>query len=150
MTRIDNIRDRFNGQTRLIDFYRECYPTDTEVLKDFNPNATFRDAFECLQVGFNFYAFLGVSDSLVRERIFDALATLMGCSYDHIYYQWLNHSQVPFGLELITDMAGIRFKNETPAPTVLATRILNFVIPYIPDHIRDESLDIIHKARSLA
>ena len=47
----------------------------------------------------------------MRERVFDALATLMGCSYDHIYYQWLNHSKSPFGLELVTDMTGARFKN---------------------------------------
>ena len=28
----------------------------------------------------------------------------------------------------------------------LAIRILNFVLPYIPDHIRDEALEIIYKA----
>ena len=82
------------------------------MIGQINRNATFQDAFECLQAGFNFYAFLGVDDSLVRERIFDALATLMGCSYEHVYYQWLYHAKEPFGLELVTDMAGLRFKNE--------------------------------------
>lgn len=112
MCRVDNIREKYNGQTKLYDFYRECYPTDTEMIAQINRNATFQDAFECLQVGFDFYAFLGVSDSIVRERVFDALATLMGCSYEHIYYQWLDYGRAPFGMQMVTDMTGLRFKNE--------------------------------------
>jgi hypothetical protein len=138
MCKVDNIREKYNGQTKLYDFYRECYPTDTEMIEKINRNATFQDAFECLQVGFNFYAFLGVGDSLVRERIFDALATLMGCSYEHIYYQWLDHSQGPFGYQMVTDMNGLRFKNGNET----AVRILNFVMPYIPEHIREEAKSI--------
>ena len=34
-------------------------------------------------------------------------------------------------------------KNEMPLDGQLAIRILNFVAPYIPDHIREESLEII-------
>ena len=112
MCKVDNIREKYNGQTKLYDFYRECYPTDTEMIEKINRNATFQDAFECLQVEFNFYAFLGVSDSIVRERVFDALATLMGCSYEHIYYQWLDHSKDPLLDVLVTDMSFLRFKNE--------------------------------------
>ena len=112
MCNVNNIKEKYDGQTKLYDFYKECYPTDTEMIEQINRNATFQDAFECLQVGFNFYAFLGVDDSIVRERVFEALATLMGCSYDHIYYQWLDYSREPFGLEVVTDMDGLRFKNE--------------------------------------
>ena len=111
MCRVDNIREKYNGQTKLFDFYRVCYPTDTEMIEKINRNATFQDAFECLQAGFNFYAFLGVDDSLVRERVFDALATLMGCSYEHIYYQWLDHSQEPLRGAIIQDMTGMRFQD---------------------------------------
>lgn len=138
MCKVDNIREKYNGQTKLYDFYSEAFPTDKDGLKDLNRNATFQDAFECLQTGFNFYAFLGVSDSIVRERIFDALATLMGCSYDHIYYQWLDHSQDPLGYQMVTDMNGLRFKNGNET----AVRILNFVMPYIPEHIREEAKSI--------
>lgn len=111
MCRVDNIREHYNGQTKIKDFYKEAYPTD-EMGDNLNASATFQDAYECLQVGFNFYAFLGVDDSLVRERIFDALATLMGCDYEHVYYQWLNHSKEPFGLEMVVNMQGLRFNNE--------------------------------------
>ncbi len=111
MCKVDNIREHYNGQTKIKDFYKEAYPTD-EMGDNLNASATFQDAYECLQVGFNFYAFLGVDDSLVRERIFDALATLMGCSYEHVYYQWLNHSKEPFGLEMFVNMQGLRCHNE--------------------------------------
>lgn len=111
MCKVDNIREHYNGQTKIKDFYKEAYPTD-EMGNNLNASATFQDAYECLQVGFNFYAFLGVDDSLVRERIFDALATLMGCSYEHVYYQWLNRSKEPFGLEMVVNMQGLRFHNE--------------------------------------
>lgn len=111
MCKVDNIREHYNGQTKIKDFYKEAYPTD-EMGNNLNASATFQDAYECLQVGFNFYTFLGVDDSLVRERIFDALATLMGCSYEHVYYQWLNHSKEPFGLEMVVNMQGLRFHNE--------------------------------------
>ena len=107
---MDNIREHYNGLTKIRDFYMEAFPTD-ELGKDINGGVDFNDAYECLQVGYDFYSFLGVSDSIVRERVFDALATLMGCSYEHIYYQWLDHSEEPLGLELVTDMSGLRFKN---------------------------------------
>lgn len=109
---MENIIEKCNGQTRLREWYKEAYPTDDWGFDGMNKAATFQDAFECLQVGFDFYTFLGVSDSIVRERVFDALATLMGCSYDHIYYQWLNGGQKPLGMELVTDMSGLRFKNQ--------------------------------------
>ena len=112
MNRIEHNMDKYNGQTRIREWYKECYPTDDWGFDGLNKAATFQDAFECLQVGFDFYTFLGVSDSIVRERVFEALATLMGCSYDHVYYQWLNHSKEPLAKELVEDMSGLRFKNE--------------------------------------
>lgn len=110
MCKVDNIRENYNGLTKIRDFYMEAYPTD-ELGQEINGGVDFNDAYECLQVGYDFYAFLGVSDSLVRERVFDALATLMGCSYDHIYYRWLNHNQRPLRGARIEDMTGMRFRD---------------------------------------
>jgi hypothetical protein len=101
---------KYNGLTKIKDFYTSKYPTD-ELGMDINPGVDFNDAYECLQVGYDFYSFLGVGDSIVRERVFDALATLMGCSYDHIYYQWLNQGKKPLGGARFQDMNGLRFKN---------------------------------------
>ena len=112
MAKVSDMLNKYNGQTLISQWYKECYPTDDWGYDGMNKAITFQDAFECLQVGFDFYTFLGVSDSIVRERVFDALATLMGCSYDHIYYQWLNGSKKPLGGQMITDMQGMRFTNE--------------------------------------
>ena len=111
MCKVDNIREKYNGQTLISVFYKECYPTDDWGYIGMNKAITFQDAFECLQVGFDFYTFLGVSDSIVRERVFDALATLMGCDYEHVYYQWRDHSKEPLGMQVVTDMTGLRFQN---------------------------------------
>ena len=110
MCKVDRVRNEFNGQTKIRDFYREAYPSDTWAIDEMNRSATFQDAFDCLQCGFDFYTFLGVADSIVRERVFDALTILMGCDYDYIRDQWLYHSQESSGL--VEDMSGLRFKNQ--------------------------------------
>ena len=112
MSKVTDMLEKFNGQSKIREWYKWAYPTDDWGFDGLNKAATFQDAFECLQVGFDFYTFLGVSDSIVRERVFDALAVLMGCDYEHIYYQWLNESKEPFGLELVTDMQGLRFTKD--------------------------------------
>lgn len=78
-----------NRQTKIREWYRYAYPTDDWAIENLNRIATFDDALECLNVGFNFYTFLGVSDSLVRERVFEALANLLGVEYGRIYELWL-------------------------------------------------------------
>jgi hypothetical protein len=45
MCRVDNIREHYNGQTKIRDFYMEAYPTD-ELGKEINGGVTFQDAFE--------------------------------------------------------------------------------------------------------
>ena len=112
MARITQILENCDGQTKLADWYKWAFPTDTWGFEGMNKGATFQDAFECLQVGFDFYTFLGVSDSLVRERVFDALATLMGCDYEHIYYQWLNEGKKPLGNQMVRDMRSLRFSKD--------------------------------------
>ena len=113
MLEIDGIQ--FDGQSKVADWYAVAYPDDEWGNQMMNKGAIFQDVFECLQVGFNVYALLGAGDSIVRERVFTALATLMGCSYDHIYLQWRDHSKEPLGQTLWRDMSKLRFKNEEDA-----------------------------------
>ena len=103
---------QFDGQSKVSDWYAVAFPQDEWGNEMMNKGIIFQDVFECLQVGFNIYALLGAGDSVVRERVFTALATLMGCDYEHIYYQWLNHTKEPLGLTLWRDMSKLRFKNE--------------------------------------
>ena len=103
---------QFDGQSKVADWYAVAFPHDEWGNEMMNKGVLFQDVFECLQVGFNVYALLGAGDSVVRERVFDALATMMEVSYDVIYYQWLNHQKEPLGKVLWRDMSKLRFKND--------------------------------------
>jgi hypothetical protein len=103
---------KFDGQSYVSLWYQEKFPQDEWGNAMLNKGITFQDVYECLQVGFNIYALLGAGDSVVRERVFDALATMMEVSYDVIYYQWLNHQKEPLGKVLWRDMSKLRFKND--------------------------------------
>ena len=70
-------------------FYRKAYPTD-ELGKDINKNITFAGLLNQLIIGGDVYKYIGVSDSLVRERLFERLAEELEVSYDYVYKLWLN------------------------------------------------------------
>ena len=108
---IDGIE--FGGQSKVHDWYRLAFPQDKWAIDTLNKGITFQDTYEALQAGVDIYAFLGAVDSIVRERVFDALATMMECSYDHIYYQWLNECSTdkqPCKGRLYEDLGGLRFE----------------------------------------
>jgi hypothetical protein len=68
-------------------FYTEEYPTD-DLGYEINTQATFEGLFNKLDRYKDIYEYIGVSDSLVRERIFARLSEVMGVNYDYIYSQW--------------------------------------------------------------
>jgi hypothetical protein len=68
--------------------YINSYPTD-ELGSDINPKATFDGLYKVLEKGKDAYAYIGVGDSIVRERIFEKLADLKGVDYEVIYTMWL-------------------------------------------------------------
>lgn len=102
----------FNGQSKVYRWYTLAFPHDDWGNDMMNKGITFQDVFECLQVGGDIYALLGAVDSVVRERVFDALATMMNVSYDVVYYQWLNHEKKPLDGKLYYDLGVLRFKND--------------------------------------
>lgn len=53
---------------------------------------TFGSAMQCILFGNDFYAYVSVADSLVRERIFRKLSEMLGVEYDEIYNLWLNET----------------------------------------------------------
>lgn len=70
------------------EWYRGEYPTD-DLVEEIKDTVTFEDIFEALDNYRDIYNEIGTTDSLVRERIFNKLATLMEVDYDYIYDQWL-------------------------------------------------------------
>lgn len=71
------------------EWYRGEYPTD-DLVEEIKDEVTFEDVFNALDTYKDIYEVIGNGiDSLVRERIFNKLATLMEVDYDYIYDQWL-------------------------------------------------------------
>jgi len=77
-----------NENTNVKEWYINTYKSDT-LGTEIKDNITFYDIFKCLDTYKDFYDFIGVGDSLVRERIFTELAKIMQVDYLYIYEQWL-------------------------------------------------------------
>ena len=77
-----------NKETNIKSYYMQEYPTD-ELGLEIKSHITFEDLFYTLDSYEDVYKFLGVHDSLVRERCFTHVAKIMKCDYDYIYQQWL-------------------------------------------------------------
>jgi len=69
-------------------FYLKTYPTD-ELGLELNERASFTGLLKHLYEGNNVYAYFGVSDSLVRERLFEELSNQLQISYDYVYDLWM-------------------------------------------------------------
>ena len=70
------------------EYYMENYPTD-ELGVEINPEATFTGLYTVLRISGEVYEYIGVGDSLIRERCFERLAEITGVSYDEIYSKWV-------------------------------------------------------------
>ena len=69
-------------------FYLETYPTD-DMGSDIKDDTTFLGLVTELSGGKDVYDYLGVYDSLIRERLFSELAKQLKTTYDEIYNMWL-------------------------------------------------------------
>ena len=92
------MRNTPTPDTNLQDFYMESYPWD-ELGEEIIDHLTFKDLFEYLDHRddeYDIYDFMGVHDSIVRERLFSGLSEVTGHTYNEIYNQWLfGHTEEP-------------------------------------------------------
>ena len=65
------------------------YPSD-ELGVEINENVTFVGLLNALYEGNDVYEYIGVGDSIIRERLFERLAEELSTSYDYVYNLWLN------------------------------------------------------------
>jgi len=70
------------------EFYLNNYPTD-ELGVELDNKATFAGLVTQLFGGMDVYDYIGVGDSLVRERLFSELAKQLNKPYDFVYELWL-------------------------------------------------------------
>jgi len=67
-------------------YYLSAFPSDN-LGEEINANATFDGLFNNITEP---YSYIGVEDSIVRERVFDKLATINGVPYSDIYNLWIS------------------------------------------------------------
>ena len=70
------------------EYYLEAFPTD-ELGIELNETPTFAGLLNQLIVGGDVYRYIGVGDSLIRERLFAKLAEELEVSYEYVYNLWL-------------------------------------------------------------
>lgn len=73
---------------KIKEYYLSNYSAD-ELGNEIDTNSTFVGLFHILDNYGDVYKYLGVADSMIRERIFEKLANEMGVDYNEIYNQWL-------------------------------------------------------------
>ena len=71
------------------EFYLNKYPQD-ELGVELNENATFTGLVTQLFGDMDVYDYIGVGDSLVRERLFEELAKQLNKPYEYVYQLWLS------------------------------------------------------------
>ena len=70
------------------EYYLTKYPTD-ELGVELNQTPTFAGLLNQLIVGGDVYRYIGVSDSIIRERLFEGLAEELNVNYDYVYDLWI-------------------------------------------------------------
>jgi hypothetical protein len=72
------------------EFYLNEYPTD-ELGSELKENTTFSGLLNNLFTENNIYDYIGVGDSIIRERLFSQLSIQLNKDYDYVYNLWLNN-----------------------------------------------------------
>lgn len=79
---------RANLLSNVANWYTKQYPKDPDG-GDINKNINFIDVLSALNKGEDIYNIIGISDSIMRERIFEKLSKMTKLPYDTIYEMWL-------------------------------------------------------------
>ena len=96
------------------DWYMGAYKEDD--LGD-RLNGTFKGALQTLLRGDDIYDYIGVGDSLIRERLFSQLAKMLDVDYDEIYNVWLNEGAASNELTAKLNKIGLK-RTRTIPPTI--------------------------------
>jgi hypothetical protein len=75
-------------QSEIKTWYLTTYSDDKQGV-NIKWTITFEQAYNCLKSKEDFYEFIGITDSVIRERIFEKIAELYEIDYSVVYNQWL-------------------------------------------------------------
>jgi hypothetical protein len=85
---------KITKQSEIKTWYLSTYPDDKQGV-NIKWTITFEQAYNCLKSKEDFYGFIGIyefigiDDSVIRERIFSKIAELYEIDYSVVYNQWL-------------------------------------------------------------
>lgn len=80
------------------EFYLNQFDWD-ELGNEINENSTFVGLLSTLYDGEDIYDYIGVGDSLIRERLFEELANQLNKPYDYVYDMWLKDVDYTVGVK---------------------------------------------------
>jgi hypothetical protein len=72
------------------EFYLNNYPTD-ELGIELRDDTNFTGLLNNLYTANDVYTYIGVGDSIIRERLFAKLAEILDAPYDYVYNLWLSN-----------------------------------------------------------
>ena len=72
------------------EFYLNEYPTD-ELGIELRDDTNFTGLLNNLYTANDVYTYIGVGDSIIRERLFAKLAEILDAPYDYVYNLWLSN-----------------------------------------------------------
>lgn len=112
------------------DWYMGAYKDDD--LGD-RLNGTFKGVLQTLLRGDDVYTYIGVGDSLIRERLFSQLAKMLDVDYDEIYNVWLNEGAA--SNELTAKLNKIGLKRTRTIPPTIKDKVKNLGRGVLPPKI---------------
>lgn len=112
------------------DWYMGAYKEDD--LGD-RLNGTFKGALQTLLRGEDIYDYIGVGDSLIRERLFSQLSKMLDVDYDEIYNVWLNEGEASD--ELTAKLNKIGLKRTRTIPPTIKDKVKNLGKGVLPPKI---------------
>lgn len=84
------IDDNLDSSVRK--WYMSEFPTD-DLGAEIPETVTFRGIFNAILNKQDVYDYIGVGDSIIRERCFSKLSEIANLDYDYIYYLWLSRAR---------------------------------------------------------
>ena len=87
---------------KIKDFYTDNYPED-DLGEEINDTVTVDDVVDTLNNGGDLYKLVGVTDSVVRERLFEFIADICNTKYDNVYKKWLEEGLVETGRKFLIE-----------------------------------------------
>jgi len=80
------------AKKNMKEFYLKKYPTD-KLGEEINLDANFVGLIETILSGRDVYDYIGVGDSVIRERLFLKVCEIANCKYKMLFNLWLDKAK---------------------------------------------------------